>query len=154
MITPVKKVMTKKLLTIPVGTSLFEAHEVMKENRIRHLPVVDATDDVLGILSQRDLNAIPDSKNIPVEWMMSSPVEYVDQNISLRKAILLMLQKKISCLLIADEKENAVGIVTTDDLLWHLANLLSDETENKPLLSFIDKQTIGEVANELSMMGI
>jgi CBS domain-containing protein len=154
MITPVKRIMTKKLLTVPAGTSLFEAHELMKEKRIRHLPVVDAMEDVLGVLSQRDLNAVPDSKTIPVEWMMSSPVEYVDQNISLRKAILLMLQKKISCLLVADEKENAVGIVTTDDLLWHLAHLLGDEVEDKPLFSAMDQQTIGEVANELAMMGI
>jgi acetoin utilization protein AcuB len=154
MITPVSKVMTQKLLAVPMGTSIFEAHQLMKEKRIRHLPIIDAMDDVVGVLSQRDISSIPDSKNIPVELMMSAPVEFVSQNISLRQAILQMLQKKISCLLVADENENAVGIVTTDDLLWHLAHLLGDEQEDKPLLSAVDRQTIGEVANELSSMGI
>ncbi|MGZ3796808.1 MAG: CBS domain-containing protein [Pseudobdellovibrionaceae bacterium] len=154
MITPVKHIMTKKLITVSMGSSLFEAYALMNANRIRHLPVVDSMEDIVGILSHRDLNVIPDFKNIPVEWMMSSPVEYVDQNTSLRKTIFLMLQKKISCLLIADEEENAIGIVTTDDLLWHLAHLLEDETEEKPLLSIAEKQTIGEVVNELSLIGI
>ncbi len=154
MLTRVNKVMTKKLLTVQMGTSLFEAYQLMKEKRIRHLPVVDEMDDVVGVLSHRDLAAVPNSKNIPVELMMSTPVEFVGQSLSLRKAVLMMLQKKISCLLIADEDDNAVGIITTDDLLWHLAHLLAEETEDKPLLSAVDRQTIGEVANELSNMGI
>ncbi len=154
MITPVRQAMTKKLLTIPVGTSLFAAHELMKEKRIRHLPIVDAMDDIVGVLSQRDLNSVPESKNILAEWMMSSPVEYVDQSLSLRKAILLMLQKKISCLLIADKEGNAVGIVTTDDLLWHLAHLLADEVDDGGFLSVMDQQAIGEVINKLSLAGI
>ncbi len=154
MMTPVQKVMTKKLITVPIGTSLFEANQLMKEKRIRHLPVIDEMDDVVGVISQRDLNYVPDSKNITVEMMMNSPVEYVDQSMPLRQAILLMLQKKISSLLISDSHENAVGILTTDDLLWHLAHLLSEETEDSPMLSATEKQTVGEIANELSLMGI
>ena len=154
MITRVKKVMTRKLMTVPVGTSLFDANQLMQEKRIRHLPVIDIMDDVIGVLSHRDLGAFPESKNIRVEMMMSAPVEYVDKNMPLRKAILMMLEKKISCLLIADENEDAVGIVTTDDLLWQLAQILASEEEERPLLTAMDRQTIGQVANTLSNMGI
>lgn len=153
--TPIKSVMTKKLLSVPMGTSLFEAHELMKEKRIRHLPIVDELDDVVGFLSQRDLAAIPDSKNIKVEMMMSSPVEFVEQSTPLREAIFKMLEKKISALLISDVDENVVGIVTTDDLLWCLAHLLADEKDEKPIIfSADDKQTIGTIAQQLSQMGI
>jgi acetoin utilization protein AcuB len=154
MITAVKKIMTENLLTIPMGTTLFEANELMKEKRIRHLPIVDSKEEIVGIISQRDLHYVPDSKTIPVELMMSAPVHFISENAPLRQAIFMMLQKKISCLLIADEKDNAVGIITTDDLLWHLSHLLADEQEDKPLLSYKARQTIGEVAKELSDMGI
>jgi predicted transcriptional regulator len=154
MITPVKKVMSKKLITVKMGTSLHDAYLMMKEKRIRHLPVVDIMDDIVGILSHRDLSAVHGSKNIPVEMFMTSPVEFVDKGLSLRSAILHMLEKKISCLLIADEHEDAVGIVTTDDLLWHLAHLLSAEEDEQPILSAMDRETIGTIANQLANMGI
>ncbi|RPJ41201.1 MAG: CBS domain-containing protein, partial [Deltaproteobacteria bacterium] len=37
----VKKLMAKKLVTIPPGTSILKAMEVMRKHSIRHLPVVD-----------------------------------------------------------------------------------------------------------------
>lgn len=154
MITPVQKVMTQKLVTVKAGTSLYEAYRIMKDQRIRHLPVVDVMDDIVGILSHRDFSAVQDSKTLAVEMFMTSPVEFVDRKMSLRSAILYMLEKKISCLLIADENEDAVGIVTTDDLLWHLAHLLSSEKEERTILTAMDRETIGTVANQLANMGI
>jgi CBS domain-containing protein len=155
MITPVKKIMTAKLITVPMGTSLFEANELMKEKRIRHLPVIDEMDDLVGIISQRDLHYVPDSKSIPVEMMMTAPVHFVNEKTPLRRAIFTMLQNKISSLLISDDEDNATGIITTDDLLWYLTHLLANEPEESlPLLNYTTKQTIGAVARELSDMGI
>ena len=70
-----------------------------------------------------------------------------------------MLELKISCLLIADDRNAASGIVTTDDLLWYLAHLISEEKEDRARpnnLSYdlSNLQTVGEVANEISLMGI
>lgn len=157
MTTPVQAIMTDQLITVPMGTSLFEAHELMKEKRIRHLPVVNEQDEIVGIISQRDLQYVPDSKNLLVEMLMSSPVHFVSEKTPLRKTIFEMLQKKISCLLVADADENITGIVTTDDLLWHLAHILADEKDEdhqRVLLGAKTQQTIGEVAKELSQMGI
>jgi acetoin utilization protein AcuB len=154
MITSVKKIMTQNLITVPMGTNLFEASELMKEKRIRHLPVVDSNDDLVGIISQRDLHYVPDSKNLAVELMMSAPVHFVSENTPLRRAIFLMLQLKISCLLISDASDNAVGIITTDDLLWHLSHLLADEEDEHSRVSYQTQQTIGEVAKELAQIGI
>lgn len=50
----VSKVMTKKPVTAPPTTGIFEALEVMRVHNCRHLPVV-AGDALLGIISQRDL---------------------------------------------------------------------------------------------------
>ncbi len=155
MITQVKKIMTAKVISVPIGTTLFEAHQLMNEKRIRHLPITDKSDNVIGLLSQRDIQYVPDSKHITVELMMSSPVYCVEENLPLRKVVFQMLEKKISSLLVINEDEDVVGIVTTDDLLWQLAHLLSDEKEDRGLtLTAMEKQTIGEIANELSNAGI
>lgn len=154
MTTSVKTVMTQKLVCVYMGTSLFEAHELMEEKRFRHLPVIDREDQVVGIISQRDLQFVPDSKNLTVEMLMTTPIEYIDVHMPLRKSILVMLEKKISSLLVIDSQETIVGIVTTDDILWHLARLLSTESEEQNQLTLPDVQTVGIVANQIAHTGV
>ena len=151
--TVAKEVMTKKLVTIPLGSRLAEALEIMDEKRIRHLPVVDASGKIVGILSQKDFAHL---ENIPfrVEHFMKSPVEFVSEETPLRSAIFHMLEKKISALLMADERGCAVGVVTTDDLLWYLAQLLEKESNKHPLSSIFSIRTLGEIANQLNLVGI
>lgn len=153
--TTLKKVMTDKLFVIAKEMSIYEAHLLMNEKRVRHLPVVNEKNDIVGIVSQIDLNADGDSRTTSVASVMNTSVQYVDKNMNLKSAIFKMLELKISCLLVADESNNAVGIVTTDDLLWCLARFLPDEQPISGYEVFKSKalQTIGEIANELSLMG-
>jgi CBS domain-containing protein len=148
------KIMTKNLVSVQVGTSLFEAHQIMKEKRIRHLPIIDLNDNLIGILSQRDLNYVPNSKNLTVEMMMASPVQVVEAEMPLRQAIFTMLEKKISSLLISSNQNEIIGIITTDDLLWHLAHLLNSDQKDLPLIDISHKQTLGQIAQELADAGI
>lgn len=154
--TQIKSIMTKKILTVPMGTPVPSATALMREKRIRHLPVVDEMDDVVGILSQRDISNCEDMKNIPVELMMSRPVTYVDEKASLKAVTLMMLSKKISCVLIADVNEDVAGIVTTDDLLWYLTTLLEDEKKSvlSPIAETFNLQTIGVLSQQVSQAGI
>jgi CBS domain-containing protein len=55
--TLVGEVMTAEVLCCTPETSIEEARTVMKERRIRHLPVVNAEDRLLGLISIGDLNA-------------------------------------------------------------------------------------------------
>ena len=67
----------------------------------------------------------------------------------------MMIEKKISSVLITDSADEVVGIVTTDDILWHLAHLLSSESNEFSWKSKTpDIQTIGALANSLSAAGI
>ncbi len=51
----VKQVMTKKVLTIPAGTTIRDAARVLVEKGISGAPVVDAHGTVIGIVSEKDL---------------------------------------------------------------------------------------------------
>jgi len=55
--TPVQEVMTTEVLCCQLHTALEEARGVMKNRRIRHLPVVDDTNQLCGLISIGDLNA-------------------------------------------------------------------------------------------------
>lgn len=156
MTTPIKNIMSTGLIHVAKGSSSHEAFRLMKKNNIRHLPVQDENGHVTGVISQRDLNSLPAADDPPVEFIMNCSVEYADQNLSLKEAIHTMLKHKASCLLITNENKHPVGIVTTDDLLAYLAHLLTaDEKEqNHPVFSAMDLQTIGKVADSLSIIGI
>lgn len=147
-------IMSKKLETIPLGTRISAAQKKMVDLRIRHLPVTDEMDEIVGILSHRNVSVLQEAQALPVEFLMSSPVEYVTLDTPIRSVVLRLLEKKISCMLIIDKDDNAVGIVTTDDLLWLLADYLNEEEEHLPVLNQPAVATLGEVIQKLSLMGI
>lgn len=63
--TRVSEVMTTEVVCCRPHTSLDEARTVMKERRIRHLPVLEDDGRLLGLVSIGDLNA-HDAKSIEV----------------------------------------------------------------------------------------
>jgi CBS domain-containing protein len=56
-VTPVLDVMTTEVICCQPHTSIEEARGVLKNRRIRHLPVVDELERLCGLISIGDLNA-------------------------------------------------------------------------------------------------
>ena len=68
--TRVEEVMTAEVACCTPGTSIDEARTVMKERRIRHLPVVDGDGRLRGLVSIGDLNAFESaSKEETIFWL-------------------------------------------------------------------------------------
>lgn len=154
--TTINNIMTTKLITIPVGTTIRQARDLMRERRIRHLPVVDEKQGIIGVLSNRDLPTSAEYNNLDVEFCMSSPAIYIEHTSPIKKAVYKILAEKISCLIITNENDDAVGIVTTDDILWYLVTQIDkDPKQDRSLLSnLLDIQTIDNVARQMSNIGI
>ena len=55
--TRVEEVMTQEMITCTVDTTLEEVRELMRMDRIRHLPVFDLDQQIAGLVSIGDLNA-------------------------------------------------------------------------------------------------
>ncbi len=53
----VRHLMTKKVTTLNATQSLPLVHELMKLDRIRHLPIVDRDNKLVGLITHRDLLA-------------------------------------------------------------------------------------------------
>ncbi|MCC2679650.1 MAG: hypothetical protein K0R29_2226 [Pseudobdellovibrio sp.] len=148
-----EKIYSTKLITVRSGASVKTALDIMAEHRIRHLPVVNNAKEIVGMLSIQDLQTATKFQDKPVDLFASYPVEYVQEQQSLSSVAFLMLDKKISSVLVVNEDE-AVGIITTDDLLFHLATSL--EEKEKPQLTAVQKSlvTVGEICRRLSEAGI
>jgi CBS domain-containing protein len=68
--TLVSQVMSPDVICCHLDTSLDEARSVFKNRRIRHLPVVDADDALVGVVSIGDLNAYhADSQEVTIHYL-------------------------------------------------------------------------------------
>lgn len=53
--TPVKKIMTAPVLTIPDGAGIFAATQCMRDGKVRRLPIVNEEGTLVGLVSMDDL---------------------------------------------------------------------------------------------------
>ncbi len=132
------KVMTGKLISILEDHDVISGESLMKTHKIRHLPVVNSENELSGILSIRDVVRAKDKTSM-VKTIMTTPVRTVKKDANIKTVIALMLKYKISAVLVADNNE-VVGIVTTDDLLKLLHEVLEDgdSLESMEISSFFD----------------
>ena len=56
-----KDIMTKQIITVKKNTTLVEAVKLMKDNNIRHLPIIDEDKKLVNFISQRDIMSDPHS---------------------------------------------------------------------------------------------
>lgn len=132
---PVVGLMTFEPVAVRAGDSLATAAELMARRRIRHLPVVDSSHRLLGVVSERDLlrarNSIlrpgpPFDPSVRVEEVAHEEVWSIAPNASVLKAARLLLDHRFGCLPVM-EGGALVGILTEHDLLGLLLRLLWNE---------------------------
>jgi CBS domain-containing membrane protein len=121
----VRDVMTAEVRSAHRGDSLSELDAWMNEGRFRHVPVVDDDDELVGIVSHRDLvRAIVGSRRSRAErlehlvaWqVMTAPVETAAPDETLAEAAQRMLEGKLGCLPVV-EGRHLVGILTESDFV-------------------------------------
>lgn len=131
-------VMSSNLISISEDRDIETADGLMKVNKIRHLPVVNSNNELSGIISKKDVAAAPDKRKA-IKSIMTSPVRIVKKGANVKSVIEIMLKHKICSVLVANE-EDIVGIVTTDDLLKLLSEVIEDSEslEKMDVSSFFD----------------
>ncbi|MCK4783205.1 MAG: CBS domain-containing protein [Desulfobacteraceae bacterium] len=126
----VGRVMHTDLVTVPPDTSLVQAQNIIAERRIAHLLVVDKKENLVGIISDRDLKqswASPATtlsvhelnyllKQLTVDMIMRKKIITISPNTTIERAARIMQENRISALPVM-EKENLAGIITTTDVM-------------------------------------
>jgi acetoin utilization protein AcuB len=121
----VKNQMSKKVVTIPPGTSILRAIEIMRDQSIRHLPVVEDR-ELVGLVTEGDLRqasllSLVDKVSIE-DVMLKKPIT-VSPEASIEEAARLVYRHKIGGLPVVVGKK-LVGILTIADILAAFIQLL------------------------------
>lgn len=120
--------MTPNPITVTPSTTVPEANTLMKQGRIRRLPVVD-NGKLVGIVTLGDLREASPSDatslsiyelnylvaQLTVEKIMTKDPVTIDPNASIKKAAKLLLEHKIGSLPVMDGGM-LVGIITESDI--------------------------------------
>ena len=126
----VRDLMSTEVVTLHRNDQLSIADDVMRLGRIRHLPVLDDDDQVVGIVSQRDLfrgalaralgyGAHAQQKllgQLVVKEIMTNDPISIGPDAPLGEAARLMLERKVGALLVV-EAGRLVGILTESDFV-------------------------------------
>jgi acetoin utilization protein AcuB len=126
-----KKIMNSNLASIYPDDSVQDALNLMHAKQIRHLPVFDRDQKMVGILSDRDLfKALVFEDNLKthmkVSNFMSWPVITVHESASVRDIVNIFQKDKVSALIVMNSYRVPAGIITTDDLLLTFLDVLTN----------------------------
>lgn len=134
----IKDILIPKLTTIPSTATMSEAEKMMRLNGFRHLPVSDGT-KLVGIISDRDIKlatvvGVNDNKKSGyihsyklVSEFMSSPVLKARLTDRIDKVVRDMVNLKVSCFVIENDEGEDIGILTTEDFLITLLDVLDQK---------------------------
>jgi len=146
--------MSQKLISINHSATAAEAYKHMTSNSIRHLPVVDeAGEYIVGMLSDRDLLRAPGART-PVKELMSYPVKTFDVETPLQRVVKTMIKEKLFAFIVT-RQDQIEGIVTSEDMLVLLSQILDEEESAKWFLSeFLVNPIFQQTLNMTSQAGI
>ena len=115
---------SKNVISLSMDCNLKDAARVLSENKIDGAPVIK-DGKVVGVFTSTDLvQAFAEDKDDAVVGdLMSRKVIIINENLKIAKAIEIIFKKNISRLIIADDDNNLLGIVTRTDLINSMTNL-------------------------------
>ncbi len=123
---PVSSIMTGEVITATADETIKTVCKLMYENDIGSIVIVKRTvDDAnkpVGIITERDIVRQIGLLELfvvqaPIRQIMSTPLVTIGPNNPIRDAIEIMQVKKIRRLVVIDDREKMVGIITIKDAL-------------------------------------
>ena len=120
----VGEIASRDVISFKMDCSIKEAAKKLAFNEIDGAPVMK-DGNVVGVFTVTDLvlAIAEDRDDATVGDLMSTNVVIVNEDLKIANAIEVMLKKSISRLIIADNDNNLLGIVTRTDLINCITNL-------------------------------
>lgn len=103
-------------VTISPNATLKEARTLMRENNISGIPVTDRNNCPVGILTNRDVRFVTDETITVSELMTSENLITVKGEANLKEAKTILHANRIEKLLVVDNKNVLVGLITVKDI--------------------------------------
>lgn len=170
-----REMIQRNPITIGPDASFFEARNLIQEKGVRHLPVVDKNNSIIGIVTDRDIRKVGPSEatllsvqeinyllgKLKVSNFMTpkNKLITITPDTLIEEAVQLMHDNKIGCLPVV-ENDKLYGIFTETDALNHFVDIfglkekgtrLSIALEDRPgsmlgILEIIKKHNINIIS--------
>lgn len=128
----VEQIMKREVITLPPSASIAKAMTLLEKHRIRHIPIVNEDNHLVGIVSDRDIrDASPsifekDTNHSEMEneikLIMSHPVVTIHPLDFVEEIARIFYEKEFAALPVIQDNQ-LVGIVTEKDMLHTLIQL-------------------------------
>lgn len=127
----VADIMTSKVVTLKPEANLFEAHNITREQGIRHLPVVNEQNEIVAVLTQKALIAnvmqiiseygeqaiSRKEKQTDIMNVADSDFDTLSPEQNVADVADFFLANKHGCLPVVDTEDKLIGIVTSSDFI-------------------------------------
>ena len=156
----IEEFMTPDPYTLRQSDSINDAWEVMIGKHVRHIPITDEDNHVLGLVTQRDVlaatapGAIREAKtashevksDLTLSEIMIRDVTVIRKEDSLRQAALYLQTHKYGCLPVVVDGR-LVGIITDSDFIEIAINLIEqvEVSEEDSMMDFEADQDIDDI---------
>lgn len=133
MTTRVRDIMSRRVVVARVHDTLAFASQLLLWRGIRHLPVVDADEHIVGIVSDRDLLRYVvegPAGALPLRDVMTSPVEVIAPDADLEEASAKLAVARIDALPVV-KNGRVLGILTSSDILAERGKIIHKGGEGR-----------------------
>jgi acetoin utilization protein AcuB len=152
------------IVTVPPDTPLKKAKDILAEKRINHLLVVDKNEELIGLISDRDVKqswASPATtlsvhelnyllSQMTVEMIMVKKIISISPGTTIERAARIMQENRISALPVM-EGEKLVGIITTNDVMEVLLRAIGFGEGSKRFIVLV-KDRIGVLSEVAKLL--
>ncbi len=144
--------MTTNPITVLGDLSVSKALKIIQERQVRHLPVIDHQETLVGIVAEKDLLRADSGES--VARVMSSDVITVTEYTALEEAARIMADRKVSSLPVMRDGR-LVGIITETDLFNIFLELLGARVPGLRLTMLVPEEQgmLASVTGEIALMG-
>jgi acetoin utilization protein AcuB len=164
----VRERMTINPIVVHPETSFQEALQLLREKKIRRLPVVDKHDKLVGIVVEKDLLYASPSpatslnvyevhylmSKLCIQDVMTKRVITIGEDCPLEEAARIMIDHKIGSLPVVQDKK-VVGIITETDVFKVMAEALGGRTKGVRIVARVPEATgvLAKVTTRIAEMG-